>query len=232
MNETLSRKRRLKFTVFFKKRNSKKNPKNNKPNVITNNTRNTTLPTKVSYLYKQKKHIHHSHDNHNNSKKRISRYASPNRKTMPQEIRIHPVAPDSPLSLVSNLTGDPALKDPSFKPPQSFPMLSGGLTSHNDDDAASSFSMEDLYVSRQLFQSHHDEETRETTRNAHSFARLQCKYSFYIYLYLYLTTIQHHSKSHSTSHVYIYSHIFHIFQWNEPKQIHRHSLQNPNTFTN
>jgi hypothetical protein len=92
---------------------------------------------------------------------------------MPQEIRIHPVAPDSPLSLVSNLTGDPALKDPSFKPPQSFPMLSGGLTSHNDDDAASSFSMEDLYVSRQLFQSHHDEETRETTRNAHSFARLQ-----------------------------------------------------------
>lgn len=117
---------------------------------------------------------------------------------MPQEIRIHPVAPDSPLSLVSNLTGDPALKDPGFKPPQSFPMLSGGLTSldNDDDDAASSFSMEDLYVSRQLFQSHHDDkETRDSIRNAPSLARLQCTCPFYyLSIYVYYTSPQSNTQ--------------------------------------
>lgn len=107
-------------------------------------TRSTfLLPTEVSYHRNQKKQ-------HNNT----FIHTSPRRKNMPHEIRIHPVAPDSPLSIVSNLTGDPALKEHSTAP-QSFPLFSGGLPSlASPDDNASSFSMEDLYVSsRQLFQS-------------------------------------------------------------------------------
>jgi hypothetical protein len=158
MNATLSRKRQFKFPFFSKKKKKNSNLKKNPKLKRNANSTITSFPLpimEVSHLGKQKKRNHHKKNN--NNKTHISnRHADPNRKTMPQEIRIHSVAPDSPLSFVSNLTGDPALKEPSFNAPQSFPMLSGGLPSIvSQDDNASSFSMEDLYVSRQLFPSHH-----------------------------------------------------------------------------
>lgn len=151
MNTTLSQKRRLKFTFFFKKKKKNsilKNPKVMLSSSTSKPTRSTfLLPTEVSY--------------HRNQRKRNNNtfiHTSPRRKNMPHEIRIHPVAPDSPLSIVSNLTGDPALKEHSTAP-QSFPLFSGGLPSlASPDDNASSFLMEDLYVSRQLFQSGDDDQ--------------------------------------------------------------------------
>jgi hypothetical protein len=203
MNATLSRKRQFKFPFFSKKKKKNSNLKKN-PN-LKRNTNTTSFPflpiMEVSHLGKQKKRNHHKQNN--NKYHNSNRHADPNRKTMPQEIRIHSVTPDSPLSFVSNLTGDPALKEPSFNAPQSFPMLSGGLPSIvSQDDNASSFSMEDLYVSRQLFPSHHSHFDNDGIIQTQNPFALQRKYPF----------IMAHDNTSKNSYIIVYLTCIYIYR--------------------
>lgn len=117
-------------------------------------TTHAALPTRTYYDY----------DDDDSPSRRHSRNKSVS-KTMPLEIRFRTEPPDSPMSFISHLTGDPALKDPPIggggsssssasrtkSKTKSFAIFSGGLLSlasqsQDDDDDE-----HDLNLSRQLF---------------------------------------------------------------------------------